>query len=231
MNGNANDGKKRLKRIELEFKNVSYIFTINPENYDKKLQNRMNLTYTKGGAFIDLFGQGVTEISFSGTTGFTGGTEDKDHGYKKIVALQKLLEDNFKNVEDGQEITDFLNFYNHTDDEAYVTVPNKISIMRNVNQPLLYKYDLMLYAIRRVNDPKPTSDIQVTGNPLSVSETASKTIEDRKSVEESQSPVFTSSNIGTLEKTNNEDTHIVENFKVAKHGGSQGRTNNILTKD
>ena len=61
MNGNAN-GLNTLKRMELEFKGESFMFTLNPQQYEIKMQNRMNLVYTKAGAFIDLFGEGIREI-------------------------------------------------------------------------------------------------------------------------------------------------------------------------
>lgn len=209
MNGNAN-GLIQLKRMELEFKNVSYEFTINPEQYEIKSQNRMNLTYTKAGAFIDVFGEGVKEIILTGTTGFKGNTDDNNHGYEKIVALKKLIENNFVDIEDGKVITDFLLFYNHTDGEAYVTVPVRFSISRNVNQPLMYKYDLLLYAIRRVGDPTPTQTIQTVGNPLGTPTTASETVKDRDIVEkdESEKTKFTDENKKKSEEKDNKDDKV-----------------------
>ena len=193
MNGNAN-GSTQLKRMEMEYKGINYQFTINPEVYEIKLQNRMNITYTKAGAFIDLFGEGIKEITISGTTGFKSTTDDKEHGYKKFVELKKLTETNFNDVEDGREVKDFLNFYNHTDGEAYVTVPGRLSIFRNVNQPLVYKYDILLYAIRYVGNPAPTQNIQVIGNELGTPTTGSETVKDRDNVEKDNGTRFTESN-------------------------------------
>lgn len=205
MNGNAN-GLNKLKRMELEFKDISYKFDLNPEVYEIKLQNRMNLTYTKAGAFIELFGEGVKEIIISGTTGFRSGTGDNSHGYKKFLELKKLCEENFNDVEDGKVVKDFLMYYNHTDDEAYVTVPVKLSISRNVNQPLLYKYDLVMYAIRRKGDPEPTQSVQKIGNPLGIPTTASETVKDRDVAEkDGEESKFT--------ETNKENTSSIDGFK------------------
>lgn len=181
-NGNAN-GTRQLARMELQFKNLSYEFTINPEVYDLKMQNKINLQYTKGGAFIDAFGEGIKELSIVGTTGFKGTDKDPEHGYNKFVELKRLIETNMNDVEFGKEITEFLKFYNHTDGEAYVCVPIRMNLSRNVNQPLLYKYDIALYAIRRVGDPVPKANIQVVGNPLGTPKTKDETIKDRDKVE------------------------------------------------
>lgn len=181
-NGNAN-GTRQLARMELQFKNLSYEFTINPEVYDLKMQNKINLQYTKGGAFIDAFGEGIKELSIVGTTGFKGTDKDPEHGYNKFVELKRLIETNMNDVELGKEITEFLKFYNHTDGEAYVCVPIRMNLSRNVNQPLLYKYDIALYAIRRVGDPVPKANIQVIGNPLGTPKTKNETMKDRDKVE------------------------------------------------
>ena len=77
--------------MEFEFKGHSYLFTINPEMYDITIPNRMNLVYTKAGAFIDLFGEGVNEITISGTTGWKATTGDRNHGYEKFIELKEIL--------------------------------------------------------------------------------------------------------------------------------------------
>lgn len=177
MNGNSN-GLTQLKRMEMEFKGVSYSFTINPEQYELKIPNRLNATYTKAGVFLDVFGEGLKELSISGTTGFKSQTDDPEHGYKKFLELKKMIEDNFNDVEDGREITDFLTFYNHTDGIGYITVPTRLSIMRNVSQPLLYKYDLSFYVIRNANEAKPSYEVQTIGNVFGTPTTGQETVED-----------------------------------------------------
>lgn len=205
MNGNSN-GLTNLKRMELTFKDKSYAFTINPENYDIKLQSRLNLIYTKGGAFIDQFGEGVKEINVSGTTGFRATTDNKEHGYEKFLELKALVEENFNNIKQGEEIVDFLNFYNHTDGEAYVTVPIRLGIMRSVNQPLLYKYELSLYAIRRVGDPAPSNEIkQAVGNAEGPVETAPETVANRTLME---------SNVGTDNSFSESNKELTKKTKV-----------------
>lgn len=182
MNGNSL-GNGQLKKFELSFKGTSYEFAVNPEQYEIKLQNRANVLYTKGGAFVDMFGEGLKEITFSGTTGLKNGTGDLEDGYKKMISLKKLIEDNMNNIQNGTIPTDFLDFYNHTDGEGYVTIPIRFNVFRNANQPLLYKYDINLIAIRKISEPEPSQEVQKIGILTNGFNTAIETILDRKIVE------------------------------------------------
>lgn len=201
MNGNSN-GLTQLKRMEIEFKGTSYTFTINPEQYEIKIPNRVNATYTKAGVFLDLFGEGLREITVSGITGFKSQTKDPEHGYKQFLALKQIIQDNFRDIEDGRPVTDFVMFYNHTDGEGYATVPIRLSIMRNVNQPLLYRYDLNFYIIRDANAAKDnSSENQQIGNPMGTPNTGIRTVEDRLMKEKSGMDInFSSKNLEELSK-------------------------------
>lgn len=187
-NGNAYNGINKLSRFEFEFKGSSYPFTINPERYDIDIPSRTNVTYTKAGAFVELFGEGLKEISLEGTTGLTGGTDDKNHGYEKMMSLKKLLRDNFQNIEDGRPVEDYLIFFNHTDGDAWVTIPTKLRILRHKDQPLYYKYDIHLYAIRGLGEPEPTSNIQMVGDPVGTPSTFTQTVKDREKEKDGEKP-------------------------------------------
>ncbi|MBU5669504.1 hypothetical protein KQI68_06585 [Peptoniphilus sp. MSJ-1] len=178
MNGNSN-GLTHLKRMELEFKGHSYLFTINPEQYELKIPNRANATYTKAGVYLDLFGEGLRELTVSGITGFKSTTEDPEHGYKKFLLLKSIIRENMQDIEDGKPVKDFLMFYNHTDGEGYETIPTRLSILRNVSQPLLYKYDMSFYVIRDANQPRGQNEGQGIGNSIGTPKTAPRTVEDR----------------------------------------------------
>lgn len=186
MNGNAYDGLNQIKRMEMVFKNKSYIFDLNPEVYDFKIPNRVNVHYTKAGAIVDLFGSGLKELSIVGTTGYKGTSNDKNHGYRKFLELKRTMQEVMDDIADGRPVKDFLLFYNHTDFDAYVTVPIRLNISRNVNQPLIYKYDIQLYVLRRVGDPVDSPNLQVVGNPLGSPNTVSKTVDDRDIVEKGE---------------------------------------------
>lgn len=215
MNGNLN-GNAGFKRMELQYKGLTYQFTINPEQYDIKIPSRLNLVYTKAGAFIDLFGEGVKEISISGTTGFKANSNDIEHGYKKFLELKAFIEEDMNKVQEGEPINEFMNFYNHTDGEAYVVVPTTLSIKRNVNQPLLYKYDLMFYAIRRVGDAPPSNYTQKIGNDNNIPLTATETVLDRDFLEKSTGSKFTSTNKKLSTNNKGKGEYVATN----KNGGT-----------
>lgn len=160
--GNKNYSGKTLKRIEFEFNGSTFKFLLNPETYEQVETNRMNITHTKAGAFIETFGANIVEISISGVTGLRNNTSNTESGYKHFKALRDLIKSVYDNVTDGQEITKFLNFYNFTDNEYYETYPDKFTLSRSKSQPLLYKYSIHLYCLRKLGTPKK-APLSLTG--------------------------------------------------------------------
>lgn len=209
MNGNGYDGVNQVKRMEMVFKNQSYVFDLNPEVYDLKIPNRVNVHYTKAGAIVDLFGSGLKELSIVGTTGFKGTTNSNNHGYSKFLELKRTMQGVMDDIEDGRPVKDFLLFYNHTDFDAYVTVPIRLNISRNVNQPLIYKYDIQLYVLRRVGDPAESPNLQVVGNPLGSPNTVSQTIDDRDIVEKGDTAETKFSQINLDEARKDEKKKVI----------------------
>lgn len=175
--GNMNTSTKTLKRMEFEFKGQSYRFLLNPETYEQSEPGKMTITQTKGGAFVEAFGAGIIEITISGTTGFKNRTQQAESGYKKFKELRNLIKSVYDDVEDGREIKDLLKFYNYTDNEYYMTYPDKFELSRSKSQPLLYKYTIHLYVIRRIGDPEPDTSTTIIGNPLGVEPTYDTTVQ------------------------------------------------------
>lgn len=173
--GNANTGSsaRTLKRMEFYFKGKSYKFTINPDDYSQTENNKVTVTRTKGGAFVELFGADVVEISISGTTGFKNGTKNPENGYQKFKELRDLVRSTYTNITDAKSISDsdLLAFYNYTDNEYYRTIPDKFELRRSKSNPLLYKYDIHLYAIRRIGEAAPNKYVSTIGNPIKVQNT------------------------------------------------------------
>lgn len=176
VSGNKNSSSKTLKRIEFEFNDKVFKFLLNPETYEQTETGRMNITHTKMGAYIETFGANIVEISISGTTGLKNNTSDSESGYRKFKELRDLIKSVYDNVEDGQEITKFLNFYNFTDNEYYVTYPDKFILSRSKSHPLLYKYSIHLYCIRRIGEPNKSVVTIDVANPLKVENTVMTTV-------------------------------------------------------
>jgi hypothetical protein len=176
--GNANGNGKTLKRIEFEFKGKSYKFALNPEAYTQSEGGRVTVTQTKGGANVEFFGSALAEISFSGTTGFKNRTTNRDSGYEKFKELRDLVKSVYDNITDGKEVTDedLLKFYNFTDNEYFYTVPDKFNMSRSKSNPLMYKYEIHLFCIRKLGQAATPNTIQKIGNPLGVQATYNKTL-------------------------------------------------------
>lgn len=158
--GNAqSDGKNKLRRIEFRFKGKVYRFILNPEEYSQIEPNRINVTQTKAGAFIDDFGGGVPTINFKGTTGFKTGGSDPTKGFRKFKELRDLIRTYYFKQYPGTNITSAneMTFHNYTDGEHWVVVPKQFSLMRSVARPLLYLYDVQLVCVRPANVPKESS--------------------------------------------------------------------------
>lgn len=163
--GNAN-GKRKIKRMEFTFKDQSYKFALNPEEYTQTEPLRVTMTQTKGGAWLDTWGAGIVEISIKGTTGITGGTgTDIDVGYRRFKELRNLIRSVYDNISDGSEVTDLLGFYNYTDNEYYWCYPKSdgIELYRSKSRPHIYQYSISLYALRRIGEAVTTS--ATLGNP------------------------------------------------------------------
>lgn len=171
VSGNKNSSSKNLKRMEFIFKGKNYKFLLNPESYSQQENGRVTVTQTKGGAFLEAFGAGIIEIQISGTTGYKNGSNNAESGYTKFKELRDLIKSVYNNVKDGSEIKYLLEFYNYTDNEYYYTYPDKFKLMRSKQNPLLYKYDIHLYCIRRIGEPAPNTSVVTIGNPIKAEDT------------------------------------------------------------
>lgn len=144
------DGRTKLKRIEIDFGNKTYKFNINPEEYSQDEPSRSTVTQTKGGAFIDDFGNGLQNIFIKGSTGFERGL-----GVDKYKELRDRVREYYEQGKLGSSPENEIIFHNFTDDESWVvhTDPSGIRLLRNKNNPLLYMYELKFICLRPAKYP------------------------------------------------------------------------------
>ena len=182
-----------LKRMEIIYKDLDVKFAVNPSDYTQKEPNRVNLTQTKGGAWIDSWGAGIVEFNIKGITGVFGqkfhaskdnyfsklvntgydvarvlsGDNGVDVGYQRWKELRDLFREVYKAVEDGEAINDYIQFYNFTDNEYWYCYPSPagIELYRSKSKPHVYQYTLNLWGLRRIGDPQITLTMGVIGNP------------------------------------------------------------------
>lgn len=163
------NGVDTIKRMEFEFKGKEYYFVLNPEEYSQTEASRSTVTQTLGGAWIDAFGAGLVEITFSGTTGFKNGTDNPADGFEKFKELRDTLRSVYNDVKAGEVVTETLKFYNFTDEEYWEVYPDRFSLKRSKTRSLLYMYDIRLIALKKLSEGKQAGGR--IGNPFPVVDT------------------------------------------------------------
>jgi hypothetical protein len=151
------NGKTSLTRIELEYKGTSYEFSINPQELLVSYKNRVGVTQTLGGHWVDKYGTGLPEITFSGVTGYKIG-KDADEGYNKYKELKTLIQTIFSsedNLRTNQDVTP-MRFYNFTDEDYWDVIPTDFSVQRSISNPLIFRYSFKAYGVNNMNEPNNT---------------------------------------------------------------------------
>ena len=156
------DGRNQVKRIALHFSDDNgnfhnnviteiYRFAVNPENYKHDMPQRSTVVKTKSNIIVEDFGKDIETITFSGTL-----------GYKKVNVNGRMM----TGKERMDELRDRIDYYAHssggngnrpmqlrfmdnTDDVHRLVhlAPQGLSITRDVNEPLLYRYEITLYVL------------------------------------------------------------------------------------
>ena len=148
------NGKTSLTRIELEYKGDSYEFSINPQELSVSYKNRVGVTQTLGGHWVDKYGTGLPEITFSGVTGYKLGKEANE-GYNKYKELKQLIQTVFNtenNLRANQDVAP-MRFYNFTDEDYWDIIPTDFSVQRSVANPLMFRYSFKAYGIKNMDNP------------------------------------------------------------------------------
>ncbi len=124
---------------------------IRPEDLSRREPARVLEHQTLGGLWVDDFGQGVTTIEISGTTGWHGGQSEDGRTlfqdlHDKVFAKWFALRDGYaatgKNPDNVQLIfSDSLN--QHVD----VVVPKQFTLRRHKARPLLAQYQISMLSL------------------------------------------------------------------------------------
>lgn len=136
-----------------------YFFNINPEEYRKEEPNRVQVTQTIGGAFVDDFGVGIPTFSIRGHTGwhtsFDPTNLDNKDGvefFKKLLSISRAstgdgLTHTFEDARAFRANQELV-FINPQDGEGWEIVLNTFTLTRSASRPLLYQYDISFTGIR-----------------------------------------------------------------------------------
>ncbi|WP_295455824.1 hypothetical protein [uncultured Thiodictyon sp.] len=124
-----------------------------PEDLQYTHPGRGTVVQTFNGGFVDDFGEGLTDISVSGHTGWAGGSvpgELQFYTLRDLVVLQYHQARKTK-ADAGQSIdtvklywVDTLNLF------VYEVYPVSFTSKKNRQRPLLYQYSMRLIGINRL---------------------------------------------------------------------------------
>jgi hypothetical protein len=162
------EAARAIRHISIELRKngafVSfYTFILNPEDLTQSEKPRAPVTQTLTSAYVNKFGLGLPEISFSGTTGFNvktlpgGGQVD---GYERFHTLRREVFRKF--FSDGPLGDDHwqMFLYQWEDAEFWEVFPTQFDLQRNVSKPLLYRYTIRLLGLRKLDAPVSTAEAQ-----------------------------------------------------------------------
>lgn len=143
---------------------------VNPQDMSVAEPARINPQQTLGGAYVAKFGQGLHQITLGGITGYNARRNAEGimtDGYEEIKNFRDKVYRYFLTNESSQ-VEMF--WYNWEDEEYYKVVPTSFRIMRNVSQPLLYRYELAMTAIEKIGVNKKPTRASNMGDRLSFAE-------------------------------------------------------------
>jgi hypothetical protein len=131
----------------------SHLFQPRPERVQYTHPGRGTIIQTFNGGFVDDFGEGLTDITVSGTTGWNSGGLP---GESRFYALRDMVLINYHNMrkaraEAGMPI-DTVKMYwaDSLHMLAYEVYPVSFQSTKDRNRPLLYQYTIRLTGISRL---------------------------------------------------------------------------------
>lgn len=133
-----------------------FILNPNPEDINYNHPTRISVVQTFGGAYLDDFGEGVTELSISGTTGHHNPNSLlKLNGEALLIGLRDMLlkdfhKDRQKKADAGQDPNDVKLFMLDALNDLMCNVyPITAQIRRNKQRPLLFQYHLRFAVLEK----------------------------------------------------------------------------------
>lgn len=141
---------------------------VNPQDMSITEPPRINAQQTLGGAYVSKFGQGLHQITISGTTGYSARHNVEGtltDGYEEIKNFRDKVY-RFYVTAPSSHVEMF--WYNWEDEEYYKVVPTSFRISRNVAEPTLYRYELSMVALEAVGAGKKPSSTPNLLNKLSM---------------------------------------------------------------
>lgn len=130
---------------------TSVPLVIRPGDLTRVQPSRATVQQTLGGAWLDNFGPGVSQVNISGHTGWRGGmAEDGMAAFKKLnnTVFTGWHEKRRLAIEAGRDPERVqLIFADLLDDFVYVVAPMSFTLRRNKQSPLLMQYQISMLVL------------------------------------------------------------------------------------
>lgn len=167
-----NDGVSTIPSVK------SLTLNINPEDFSIDDPYRVSAVQTQGGAFIDIWGDGIRRINIKGHTGWhtqTVGNQNQD-GFDNLFNLKDQIISKYHSLREASiadnSSTDIdkklkLTIIDSLHVDCYDVVPEYFRLMRSRSRPLLHMYEGSFIIVKDTNSstPDPLGIIKNTSIP------------------------------------------------------------------
>jgi hypothetical protein len=138
---------------------------INPEDLQQDTPYRVNATQTLGGAFVDVWGQGIRKIVLRGHTGWrrqTTVTQNSD-GFENVRDLREKIFDKYFTIREQAsakmshvklESQLKITLIDRLHEKAFRVVPEVFRLLRNRTRPLLHMYEASFIIVDNDDEQK-----------------------------------------------------------------------------
>lgn len=130
-----------------------YLFSLRPEEVSYTHPTRATVIQTLGGAWVDDFGEGLTDISINGHTGWRGGPLNGEAAFLSLRTgvfelyhqLRQLAADAGQDPDTVEMIwLDTLHLC------SYRVYPISLQVRKSRTRPLLFQYQLRMTGLERI---------------------------------------------------------------------------------
>lgn len=143
---------------------------IKPEEITYTYPTRATVIQTLGGAFVDDFGEGMTDIMINGHTGWRSspdinGELDSKDGAERIMELRHNLyqvyhDERMQAAQRGEEpdAAVSLFFVDSLNEVSYRVYPLSLQVRKHKSRPLLFQYQLRLIGLEKTTEDGDSVD-------------------------------------------------------------------------
>lgn len=150
---------------------------VNPEDMSFSEASKSSATETLGGGYITDFGSAFKEVTIQGITGYKARSNVEGvlrDGYTEFLHLRNNI---YRRYIESVDPEIHMYWYNWEDDDYWRIHPVAFRLLRNKNEPVLYRYEFSFKLLRQLDsgyklpppEPIPAYNLQQIADTLSTS--------------------------------------------------------------